>query len=127
MRAGNYFLSALSLAANLYSSEAAECGGWGRGGGAVGPCTDRKGNYKDREAFCNRFAGQGSWKKTCENGLNAWDCHFEYQGSKMDNQMCYDAFESIINQCFPSQHGSGYHYGTWSVPGHWFALDRCSP
>ncbi|KAF5241076.1 hypothetical protein FANTH_9293 [Fusarium anthophilum] len=126
MKAVNFFLSALSLAANLYTTEAAECGGYGVGSDSIGACTDRTGNYKDREIFCTTLVGQGNWKRTCQNGRNSGKCHFEYQGPGMPQQMCWDAYENIINQCFNHQNGGGYHYGTWSLDGHWFAIDRCS-
>ncbi|KAF5608329.1 hypothetical protein FPANT_545 [Fusarium pseudoanthophilum] len=124
MKAGNFFLSALSLAANLYTTKAADCGGYGVGSDSIGACTDRTGNYKDREIFCTTLVGQGNWKRTCQNGRNSGKCHFEYQGPGMPQQMCWDAYENIINQCFNHQNGGGYHYGTWSLNGHWFAIDR---
>ncbi|KAF5576144.1 hypothetical protein FPCIR_12773 [Fusarium pseudocircinatum] len=124
MKAGNFFLSALSLAASLYTTKAADCGGYGVGSDSIGACTDRSGNYKDREVFCTTLVGQGNWKRTCQNGRNSGKCHFEYQGPGMPQQMCWDAYENIINQCFNHQNGGGYHYGTWSLDGHWFAIDR---
>ncbi|KAF4447074.1 hypothetical protein F53441_9373 [Fusarium austroafricanum] len=126
MKPSNFFFSILSVAAGLHSTEAAECGGYGVGSNSIGACTDRTGNYKDRETFCTTLVGQGNWKRTCENGRNSGKCHFEYQGPGMPQQMCWDAFENIINQCFNHQNGGGYHYGTWSLDGHWFSIDRCS-
>ncbi|KAF4340426.1 alpha-galactosyl-binding lectin [Fusarium beomiforme] len=126
MKTGNLLLTTLSLAASLSSTQAADCGGYGVGSKGIGACTNRDGNWKDRDNFCSSLAGQGSWKRTCQNGRNSNKCHFEYQGPGMPWQLCYDAFENIINQCFGAQNGGGYHYGTYSYDNHWFVIDRCS-
>lgn len=116
----------LSLALHIFTADAADCGQYGTGSTGIGACTDRTGNYKDRETFCSTLAGQSSWYRTCQNGRNSKNCHFEYQGSGMPQQLCWDAFENIISQCFNTQNGGGYHYGTYSYNGHWFVIDRCS-
>ncbi|KAM0355106.1 hypothetical protein ACHAPU_000965 [Fusarium lateritium] len=126
MKISTAFTSILAISLNASMASAADCGNYGVGSSGIGACTDRTGNYKDRETFCNSLAGQSSWKRTCQNGRNSNKCHFEYQGSGMPQQMCWDAFENIINQCFKNQNGGGYHYGVWSLNGHWFVIDRCS-
>ncbi|KAI1068304.1 hypothetical protein LB507_004194 [Fusarium sp. FIESC RH6] len=122
MKVGVFLLGAVSLAA---TAGAAECGKWGSGSSGPTHCAHRNDNYKDRETFCNQFAGRGSWKEACRAGGKK--CHFEYQGSGMDQQMCWDAYENIINQCFSRQRGARYQYGVWGIPGHCFESTPYTP
>lgn len=126
MRLSSALSPLLGLALHFTATSAADCGYYGVGSEAIGACTDRNGNYQDRETFCTTLVGQGNWYRTCQHGRNSGSCHFEYQGPGMPQQLCWDAFENIINQCFDHQNGGGYHYGTYSYDNHWFVIDRCS-
>ena len=63
-----------------------ECGNWGSGSSGPTYCAHRNENQKDRETFCDKFAGRGSWKEACLAGGRK--CRFEYQGSGINQQMC---------------------------------------
>jgi hypothetical protein len=126
MKITTTFTSLLAVALNVSMTSAADCHNYGTGSSGIGACAHRSDNYKDRETFCGSLAGQGSWNRKCQNGSHKDHCHFEYQGPSMPQQMCWDAFENIIKQCFNHQNGGGYHSGSWSLDGHYFYIDRCS-
>ncbi|KAH7115506.1 hypothetical protein B0J13DRAFT_533393 [Dactylonectria estremocensis] len=126
MKISAAFASFVAVALNASTASAAECGNWGTGNKGIGTCAGRSGNYEDRQTFCSSLAGQSTWSRTCQHGRNSGSCHFEYRGPGMPQQLCWDAFENIINQCFNTQNGPGYHSGSYSYNGHFFLIDRCS-
>ncbi|RDW74110.1 hypothetical protein BP5796_07552 [Coleophoma crateriformis] len=108
----------LSLSALMPAILAAECGSTGLCG--LVKAATRNQLYAARQHVCG---DTDLWKKdgcyTANGGLLRWP-------GGNSQQICWDAFENILNQCHPEGAGLHYHSGTWNWNGRLYFVHGCS-
>ncbi|KAH7130731.1 hypothetical protein B0J11DRAFT_603107 [Dendryphion nanum] len=118
-----YFTTATTLLAlsAIPLSLAAECGGYGLCG--VVPSASRNQLYAIRQHVCG---DTDKWRGAGSHYANGGCLRWPNWGESNAQQVCWDAFENILNQCRPEGSGLGYHYGSWTLNGKQYSVSGCS-
>jgi hypothetical protein len=112
--------SIITLAAMLSGASvlAADCGAYGLCGAV--PASSRSQLYAARQHVCgdtNSYQNSGSYK-AAGGGALSWP-------GGNSQQVCWDAFDNILNQCHPEGAGLGYHSGSYEWNGGHYNVKGC--
>jgi hypothetical protein len=110
-----FVLGALLSGAGVF---AAECGSYGLCG--ANSASSRNQLYAARQHVCGdttKYQTDGSYK-AAGGGRLSWP-------GGNSQQICWDAFENILNQCRPEGPALGYHSGTWNWNGRLYFVHGC--
>jgi hypothetical protein len=96
---------------------AAECSGYGL---CPVRAASRNSLYAARQHVCgdtDKWKNDGNYH-TSDGGYLSWP-------GGNSQQICWDAFENILNQCRPEGAGLGNHSGSWNWNGRLYFVHGC--